>query len=295
MTDIVLTELEIAEIQSLAIKLRSQAGLDSGAVGRKIFEILRDNKVEVLFFSLPKKVSVNILGLYLKTNHVHKSKSRDYIALNATVPSDELVFNACHEYYHFVTGETQEFSITRTGNNEDRCERKANRFAAEFLIPTNVLELHIKRNNFGMLDLNNMSMISLYRIIASLTIRYQAAFVTVIKRLKEINSINDELFKKLLEVKSRNESSLYYRIASNLGGSEFELLNKELRIKGKLESSFIMKILDNYDNGIIGVDTLQSDLAIFGLNKNDFGYEEEDLDLDDDIEGVFELDESNST
>ncbi|KAB3527446.1 ImmA/IrrE family metallo-endopeptidase [Alkaliphilus serpentinus] len=72
---------------------------------------------------------------------------------------------------------------------------KANRFAAEFLLPTETLSTYVKKHNRGNINLDNWNNHALLRLIAQLQIDYQVPYRMIVKRLHEIDSINKQVKK----------------------------------------------------------------------------------------------------
>ena len=131
MSNHILNEMEITEIQQLANNQRSDDKLNGNSVGSKIFTIMQNRDINVLLFSLSEETKNSILGLYIRKPNSVNNRSSHYIAINSAVPYDDMVFNICHEYYHFLTDEIDQVLITRSKVGDDINEVKANRFAAE--------------------------------------------------------------------------------------------------------------------------------------------------------------------
>jgi Zn-dependent peptidase ImmA (M78 family) len=295
-----LSPLEITKIQQLANKQRNDDKLNGNSVGSKIFAILQNKGINVLLFSLSNKVKNSLLGLYIRKPNSVMNKSSHYIAINTSVPYDDMIFNLCHEYYHFLTDDVDQVLITRSRVEDNINEVKANRFAAEYLLPKHDFELFIQSENDGVLDLNDYPTNSIYRLISMSVLKYRVAYQVVVKRLVEINSINEEYAKKLLILRERDSSSMYYNIGVTLGGDEFKYLNRSCEesntsVVTSKGNTIVSDIFHNYDKGRIPLETLRKDLAIFGIDMKSFGYEDEEPVFDKDLMEMFEDNEGTDT
>lgn len=292
-----LSPKEVTKIQTLANYQRHDDKLNGNSVGSKIFTILQNKGINVLLFSLNENSENSILGLYIRKPNSVSNKPSHYIAINSTVPYDDVIFNFCHEYYHFLTDDINQVLITRAKIEDDLTEVKANRFAAEYLLPALEFELFIKSENDGNINLNGYPEHLIFRIIAMSVIKFQIAYQVVVKRLFEVNSISMKYRDQLLKHDSRDTNSVYYTIGRNLGGNDFDYLNKpymefQAGVVSSKDNTVVSDILHNFDKGRISVDTLKKDLAIFGFEMKTFGYEEEEPDFDDELREFFEDDES---
>lgn len=136
--------------------------------------------------------------------------------------------------------------LKRIGDpDEVNLNTKANRFIAEFLLPTESLTTHVRKHNRGEIDLSPWKLFTLLMFIAQIQINYQVLYRMIIMRLHEIEAIEYNLKEELLSIDERDENSIYYIIASTLGETEFIKLNNSSYKKG-IDSDILNVILQNH-------------------------------------------------
>lgn len=170
---------EIDEIKKLVKEKR--VDFNQAPVGDKIFEWILTQEPN-LSFELVEFESEKIDGmLYILAN----GKEKAYIILNSKKPMINQIFTATHEYYHYI------HDYAEIKNKPYVCdfsslgsviEKKASRFAAEFLLPESVLrsEMQFFKKKVGDLDTCDYAMISIL-----LTLKYMLPLKAVIYRLYE--------------------------------------------------------------------------------------------------------------
>ncbi len=276
---IILTPKEEWDIVELAKSTRRKLDLGMGVLGEKIFKVFRDNDIILFYFKLNSKDAESLAAFYLEKYSSVTDITSYYIAVNSLVPLDLQIFNACHEFYHHLDDKKDKLHINRLCNPDDSLiSAKANRFAAEFLLPTETLKAFVKKYNRGEVDLENWTIQAILRLITQLQIDYQVPYRMIVKRLKEIDAIKSELREKLLEINERDIDSIYYKIGSAVNNQLFDKLNSVSDKKG-VESEALNVILQNFDEDTITLDVVVDDLKIFNKKIEDFGY---DIDIDDD-------------
>lgn len=284
----ILSPQEELNIVDLAEVERRKLDLGSGPIGEKIFTVFRNINIQLLFFTLTKKDVNGLEAFYLKKYSSITGVSSHYIAINCWVPLDLQIFNSCHEYYHHIDDIHDSIHIKRFGDSDDKIiNAKANRFAAEFLLPTESLQKYIKKHNRGEMFIGNWPINSLLRIIIQLQIDYQVPYRMIAKRLNEIKAIDTEALQALLLVDERNQESSYFRIGLTMNQDLFRKLNVSFA-RNSVDSEALNLILKNYDEELISVDTAIKDLEVFGRTIEDFGYkvEVDESDLDE-LEELF--------
>lgn len=287
-----LTPKEELDIVELARTERRKLDLGMGPLGEKIFAVLRDNNIQLLYFTLEPKDSKGLAAFYLKKYSSVTGIHSYYIAINTSIPLDLQIFNACHEYYHHIDEIDDSLHLRRMGEPDDELiDAKANRFAAEFLLPTESLTTYVKKHNRGEVFLKNWSKNAILRLIAQIQIDYQVPYRMIVKRLYEVDSINSIEKEDLLAIDERNENSVYYKIGKTMNDYIFKKLNTAT-LKSGVDSEALNVILQNYDEGIITVDTTVKDLKLFSKTLEDFGYSIDILEEDiDELNDLFEDDD----
>jgi len=283
----ILNPQESLEIVELAKSKRRLLDLGMGPIGEKIFTVFRDNNIHLLYFELDQESSNSLAAIYINKFSSVTGIRSFYIALNSKVPLDLQIFNACHEYYHHIDEIQDSFHVTRIGEPDDKLiNAKANRFAAEFLLPTETLVTHVRKHNRGAINLDNWNQLMLLRFIAQIQIDYQVPYRMIVKRLREIEAIKEDIFENLLSIDERYNESVYFKIGIALNKEEFIKINSVTE-KAGVDADSLGLILQNYDEGLITIDGAVKDLGIFNKKLEDFGYEVEIL--DDDIDEILDL------
>lgn len=185
-----LTEEEIDNIKELVKEKRVNYAL--APIGEKIFDWIMEQNANVRF-ELVNFDSEKIDGLlYIPQSGLDKA----YIVLNSKKPLINQIFTAAHEYYHYITDYAKikkEPYICNFSALENINEKKASRFAAEFLLPEDALRNEIKLFKKRVpgprkqkMEFEDYAVISMY-----LTIKYQMPLKAVIYRLYEENYIEN--------------------------------------------------------------------------------------------------------
>ena len=214
-------------------------------------------------------------------------KSLVFIGLNTADYFDKQIFALAHELYHF---------FTKTGNHlsrqdvqeSDVVEARANWFAAEFLLPEDVLKRRIFEE-FKTYSLEKVELKVLLRFIARLHCTWWLPYRSLVKRLWEIKAISKEQYNELYVFDERDPEGEYGRIGRSTQRDVFLTLNT---ITKTVDSSplAIEAVLRNFEDALIDEDTFVSLLGLFNKSPSDYGYEvsisEEDrAEIDDFIEG----------
>lgn len=247
-------ELSVSEIRQLKQQAKNSRGIYgvNAPVGTNIFSFIAQN--DDLIFQLQNFKSSELDAMIIK----YSPKSpRKYIIINSEKPLINQIFAAAHEYYHYLysfTGNTKD-SIVCSFNNNDKEEIKANRFAAEFLLPEEALnsekiQLLKYQDSFEKLPLAKQILFCF-----SLVVKYSLPLKAVIYRLKEENITNtdfliehyDEVKKILLEVFGE------YPYIKELYSKENKYINEQLYDlvpllynKGRLDDSTLNEIIKKF-------------------------------------------------
>ncbi len=247
-------ELSVSEIRQIKQQAKNSRGIYgvNAPVGTNIFSFIAQN--DDLIFQLQNFKSSELDAMIIK----YSPKSpRKYIIINSEKPLINQIFAAAHEYYHYLysfTGNTKD-SIVCSFNNKDKEEIKANRFAAEFLLPEEALnsekiQLLKYQDSFEKLSLAKQILFCF-----SLVVKYSLPLKAVIYRLKEENITNtdflienyDEVKKILLEVFGE------YPYIKELYSKQNKYINEQLYDlvpllynKGRLDDSTLNEIIKKF-------------------------------------------------
>ncbi len=265
----ILSKKEELKIIKLAEEERRKLDLGMGSIGSEIETVLGERDIKILYFASDFCGEKGIDGLYLKRRNSVLDRDSHYIALNTTRPFDLQLFNLCHEYYHHICGCDHDVHVYRFGDADDEItDKKANRFAAEFLLPTKSLNDYMLRIKG---DLGKLEFHIVLRVIANLHIHYKLPYRSIVKRIHEAEYINDDLRENLLNVEERDHNSIYYRICRNINERVIDNLNSPRNYEG-VDPVSLDLIAKNYDDNNVSVDTAINDLKLFGKTLEDFGY-----------------------
>jgi len=127
-------------------------------------------------------------------------KGQLFVCINTSIPYEKQIFAAAHELYHIWFDKKSAHEVILSSNleetesgNIDINELKANRFAAEFLAETKLLEHEIARYGIATSEISIKDVLKLCDIF---TIPYK----TMVKRLYEICIIDSSTLTELLSV-----------------------------------------------------------------------------------------------
>ena len=256
-----LSEDEVDSIKALVKEKRVAYAL--APIGEKIFGWITEQDTSIHFEAVDFE-SDKIDGLlYIPQSGCDKA----YIVLNSKKPLINQIFTAAHEYYHYVKDYSdikKEPYICNFSALSNINEKRASRFAAEFLLPEEALRAEIKFLRKRMPGKKNREMIfEDYAVLSIfLTLKYQLPLKAVIYRLYEEHYIDkiDEYIQNyqfikgvLQEVKVFQEQVQYLYTCKNPYIENNSLIYRQMKLV--------------YDNGYASRDELIKDAEILGLDK----------------------------
>ncbi len=288
-----LTQKDIFEVKKSAEKMRSD--YNNEPLGEKIYRIVRNNDIHLIYYPIETsgENSNPFRAVYLSAKGINGEKMR-FIAINTNDYLDSILFAIGHELYHFIEDAPIDIYRSKDEETKERREQKANRFAAELLLPEEAIKHEIGEWNNGNYTLNKWEMKKLLRFIAYLQCQYWVPFKCVVLRLYETKAISSRTVAELLKEDARNPQSQYYKVAVAANQNVFNRLNCKLNTVG-IESVDMEILLENYENGIISVDEIAKDLSYFNKTLHDYDLEEPvSSDALDDLNSLFEELEDDS-
>lgn len=210
-----------------------------------------------------------------------------FIGLNTADYFDKQVFAIAHELYHYFT-KTGSHLSRQDGQEDDVVEAKANWFAAEFLLPEDVLKRRVFEE-FKSYSLESVQIKVLLRFIARLHCTWWLPYRSLVKRLWEIKAITQRQYQELYAIDERDLEGEYGRIGRSTQNDLFLKLNTTTKTVGTSPRA-IETIIRNFEDELIDEDTFVRLLKQFNKNPAEYGYEisisQEDLDeMHDFIEG----------
>ena len=243
---------EIELLKNRAKDSRALYGLNN-PIGTNIFSFL-EQKGDIVF-QLQNFKKSELDAMIIK----YSSKSlKKYIVINSDKPLINQVFAAAHELYHYSYSffENPLDSFVCSFSKNDKEEIKANRFAAEFLLPEEALRNELKA--FLQFVEGKFLTTTLHKQIAFcfiLVIKYCIPLKAVLYRLKEENISNtdyllkhyDDVKKILLEISEENirVKELYSNKNVYINEQLYDLVPL-LYNKGRLDESTVNEIIKKF-------------------------------------------------
>ena len=243
---------EILQIKNQSKDARGRYGLNA-PIGTNIFSFL-EQKGDIVFQLQDFKES-ELDAMIIKYSAKSQKK---YIIINSDKPLINQIFAAAHEFYHYLysfIGNSQD-SIVCTFSKNDKEEIKANRFAAEFLLPEEALKDEV--NSFSKFIDGKFLNAPIARQIVFcfyLTTKYSIPLKAVMYRLREENISNtDYLLNHYEDVKqilldfSKSETHVKELYANKNEYITEQLYNlvPYLYNKGRLDNSTVDEIIKKF-------------------------------------------------
>ncbi len=262
-----LSERQIAEIKALAAETRSLFGVSPFVpVGNDIYMVLEKKGIFLCEYPFSESEDTHTQASIV----IFKAgeETITFIGLNTACYYDEQIFALAHEIYHYTTKTGAVYS-SDAGKEDEETEKKADRFAAEFLLPADSLKTLIGQT-FNASNLADVPETRLLRFIAKLQCDWWLPYHAVINRLFEEQYISGEQYESLFEKDCRSEESVYRRILSSTDNKIADLLNTKTRTVG-VSSKIIDVVINNYEDGYIDDDEFVRVLELLGKHPDDYG------------------------
>lgn len=194
-----LNDLEIEEVKTQAKEKLGVCRKTNDIIGSQIFSIL-GLYARVIYYPLGESAPWGFTRISGSKND--SGLKKPFVTINTSIPDDCQVFAAAHELYHIWYERKPDVlpPDLLDGAAKEINERKANRFAAEFLMDEPVL-----RQEMDLYKIKKITVKSAIYLSALFTVPYRA----MVKRLYEIGQINEAEMKDLLA--ETEESIMKYR------------------------------------------------------------------------------------
>ena len=279
MNPIILNEVQIDEIRKLAGEKRLSLGfVGETPIANDIFTIL--DRLDIMLLEYPIEPEGDRPAFSAAIMYSEEGdKKLTFIGLNTADFYDKQIFAIAHELYHYYTKSGSHLS--RPEDEESSLiEVKANRFAAEFLLPETVLE-SIVLDEFKTSSLEKIQHKTLLRFIARLHCTWWLPYRSLVRRLHEIGAITSEQYAELYSVDERNLQGEYGKIGQAINKEVFLKLNQPTKNIGTSPNE-IEIIIRNFEDNLIDEDKFAETLSLFNRTPDEFGYEikvsQEDID-----------------
>lgn len=266
---IVLTVAQTEEIKRLALDIRKLFGIYGDVpIANDIMMLIE--KKGIIVCQYPFEASEESHTDATLTWFETEGEPITFIGLNTARCYDEQIFALAHELYHFITrtGKAYEQNV----DMEDKLtEKKADRFAAELLLPAEMLRSKVSME-FDAKDMNHMSELRILRFVVRLQCEWWLPYHALINRLFEENHINEDTYDRLYQIDDRDEKSIYCSIFKSLDNDKFRLLN-EKTMRRDISADVLEIIIQNYEDGHMSEDEFSYLLDLYGKSPADLGFD----------------------
>lgn len=269
MKRIELSEVQLKDIQNLALDKRSSLGFSRNApIANDIFTILDRLDIILLEYPIDSEKDRKAFSAVIMYSEEAGQKLA-FIGLNTADYFDKQIFAIAHELYHFYSKSGSH--ISRPDEVANIIEEKANRFAAEFLLPESVLK-DIVFDEFSMFSLQGISHKALLRFIARLHCTWWLPYRSLVRRLYEINAISERQYDELYSVDERDKFGEFGKTARATNKDVFLKLNQSTNNIGTSPNE-VELIIRNFEDELIDEDQFVHLLGLFNKVPDDFGYQ----------------------
>ncbi len=279
MNPVKLNEVQIDEIRKLAGEKRLSLGfVGETPIANDIFTIL--DRLDIILLEYPIEPEGDKPAFSAAIMYSEEGDNKlTFIGLNTADYYDKQIFAIAHELYHYFIKSGSHLSRLE-GEENSLIEVKANRFAAEFLLPETVLE-SIVLDEFKTSSLEKTQHKSLLRFIARLHYTWWLPYRSLVKRLHEIGTISSKQYTELYSINERDLQGEYGKAGLATNKEVFLKLNQPTKNIGTSPKE-IETIIRNFEDNLIGEDKFAETLSLFNKTPDEFGYEikvsQEDLD-----------------
>ena len=183
-----LNEIDLNEIKDFAREKLGRCRKGNGIISTQIFSIL-SLYARVIYYPLGKDAPWGFTRISGSQNDAHLEKP--FVAINSSIPADCQVFAAAHELYHIWYEQNPDIlpADLLDGQNQEISEKRANRFAAEFLVDEQLLKQEIE-----IYKIKRYSIKSILQLASLFSVPYR----TMVKRLFEIGAVSNVDAEKFL-------------------------------------------------------------------------------------------------
>mgnify|MGYP006316978645 FL=1 len=279
MNPLTLNEVQVDEIRKLVGDERRFLGfVGETPIANDIFTIL--DRLDIMLLEYPIESEGDRPAFSAAIMYSEEGdKKLTFIGLNTADYYDKQIFAIAHELYHYYTKSGSHLS--RPEDEESSLiEIKANRFAAEFLLPETVLE-SIVLDEFKTSTLEKVQHKTLLRFIARLHCTWWLPYRSLVKRMHEIGAISAEQYAELYSIDERDLQGEYGKAGLATNKDEFLKLNQPTKNIGTSPNE-IEIIIRNFEDNLIDEDKFAETLSLFNRTPDEFGYEikvsQEDID-----------------
>lgn len=288
-----LNRKERYELEKLVEQKRNMYNLGLNPLGEGIFQLADQLNIHMLYLPIDLDTEASSLSAVYLSSNEKNDQPLTFIGINTAQHYDLQIFATAHELYHHFESQSDMFLCRDLEQTQDLREKKANYFAAAFLLPEKALQQEIYRYNDYRLNLDNWELLQLLRFIAKLHLNYKLPYKAIVRRLSEINALTDEwLYRSLYSQDVRDKGNTYYKIAMSYDSDQFAQLNKKTKKIGA-DPTFMEIMITNFEDSLVGIDELAKDFSLFDISIREYGLTSDEENAMDDL--MRELEDSDES
>lgn len=266
-----LSEIDVNEIKEFAREKIGRCRKGNDIIGTQIFSIL-SLYARVIYYPLGKDAPWGFTRISGSQNDALLEKP--FVAINSSIPVDCQVFAAAHELYHIWYEQNPDVlpADLLNSQNQEISEKRANRFAAEFLVDEQLLKQEI--------DIYKIKRYTIKGIL-QLASLFSVPYRTMVKRLFETSLIASSDADDLLLVTEDTIEQYKKRYS-------FSSLKADERIT---MDNLVELAVNAYEKGLISFEKLEYLLDMSKLTPEDLGIEKKESYLfpsDDELDSIME-------
>lgn len=266
-----LSEFDVNEIKEFARGKLGSCRKSNDIIGTQIFSIL-SLYARVIYYPIGKDAPWGFTRISGSRNDALLDKP--FVAINSSIPVDCQVFAAAHELYHIWYEQNPDVlpADLLNGQNQKISEKKANRFAAEFLVDEQLLKQEI--------DIYKIKRYNIKSILQLATL-FSVPYRTMVKRLFEISMISGSAADVFLS-ESEDSVEQYKKRYS------FPTINADERVT---MDNMVELAVAAYEKSLISFEKLEYLLEMSKLSPEDLGIEKKTLysfPSDDELDSIME-------
>lgn len=266
-----LSKIDVNEIKEFAREKLGRCRKGNDIIGTQIFSILT-LYARVIYYPLGKNGPWGFTRISGSQNDTLLDKP--FVAINSSIPVDCQIFAAAHELYHIWYEQNPDIlpADLLNSQNQEISEKKANRFAAEFLVDEQLLKQEI-----DIYKIKKYTIKSILQLASLFSIPYR----TMVKRLFEISMISSAEADGFLS-ETEDVIEQYKKRYS------IPTINADERI---VIDNLVELAVNAYEKGLISFEKLEYLLEMSKLAPEDLGIEKKmsySFPNDDELDSIME-------
>lgn len=266
-----LNEIEVNEIKEFAREKLGLCRKGNDIIGTQIFSILSIH-ARVIYYPLGKDAPWGFTRISGSQNDALLEKP--FVAINSSIPVDCQVFAAAHELYHIWYEQNPDVlpADLLNGQNQEISEKRANRFAAEFLVDEQLLKQEI-----DIYKIKRYTIKSILQLASLFSVPYR----TMAKRLFEIGEISNVEAEGFLT--ETDDAIEQYK-------KRYSILSVKVDERVTLDN-LVELAMSAYEKGLISFEKLEYLLEMSKLRPEDLGIERKSsysFPSDDELDSIME-------